>query len=137
MLTDGSGPHPNTWRHAFLRTFADHSPAERLTSTVAFVAPQPHTNKHVFLNEEWGDGSKHRSPRSSSDQRSPHPEGEHWSWPRWWVKTPMSPTSLPFEGTATVVGRQVDQVHLTTATVRHALPHIDRGHHQRFFPTSR
>ena len=65
----------------------------------------------------------------------PHPEGEHW------VVATLVGQDADEPDVAAVqkelrrwFGAVVDQwVHLTTTTVRHALPHIDPGHHQRFF----
>ena len=115
---------------------SDHSPVERLTSTVAFVAPQPpYKQARLLLNEEWGGEGNTVLHVHLPTNVHPHPEGEHW------VVATLVGQDADEPDVAAVqkelrrwFGAVVDQwVHLTTTTVRHALPHIDPGHHQRFF----
>lgn len=115
---------------------SDHSPVERLTSTVAFVAPRaPYEQPRLLLNEEWGDEGNTVLHVHIPTNVHGHPAGEHW------VVATLVGQDADEPDVAVVrqelhrwFGSTVDQwVHLTTTTVRHALPHIDPNHHQRFF----
>ena len=111
-----------------------HTPTERLTSTVAFMAPRsPYSQARLLLNEGWGSQGRdvlhvhiptNLHPRSDGQEviiatlvgdaaQRPEPDkvlGELRQW----------------------FGEQVDRwSYAYTTTVRHALPHTDPNHHQR------
>ena len=118
-------------------SLGEHQPVERLTTTVVFVAPTaPFSQARLLLNEEWGEENQHVLHVHLPTNLHPHPEGHHWV-------------------VATLVGEDAENVdvesvraeltnwfgpsvaqwsHLTTTTVRHALPHIDPNHHARELP---
>jgi protoporphyrinogen oxidase len=118
-------------------SLGNHRPVERLTTTVVFTAQTaPFTQARLLLNEEWGEEGQHVLHVHLPTNLHPHPEGHHWV-------------------VATLVGEDAENVdvesvrgeltnwfgpsvaqwsHLTTTTVRHALPHINPSHHARTLP---
>ncbi len=116
---------------------ASHQPVERLTSTVAFVAPTPpYAQGRLMLNEEWGQAGNHVLHVHVPTNVHPHPKGEHWV-----VATLVGTAAADpdVEGVRQELkawfGDEVsDWKHLTTTTVRYALPQIDPSHHARFLP---
>ena len=118
-------------------SLGEHQPVERLTTTVVFVAPTaPFSQARLLLNEEWGEENQHVLHVHLPTNLHAHPEGHHWV-------------------VATLVGEDAENVdvksvrgeltnwfgpsvaqwsHLTTTTVRHALPHINPAHHARTLP---
>ena len=112
----------------------EHQPVERLTSTVAFAAPEPPFGEaRLMVNETW-DNDEHRVLHVHVPTNlHPHPDGEHWV-----VATLVGePASSPDASTIkqelrTWFGESVERwEHITTTTVRHALPHINPSHHRR------
>ena len=111
-----------------------HVPIERLTSTVAFLAPKaPYSQPRLLLNEGWGSQGRNvlhvhlptnLHPRSDGQQviiatlvgdaaKQPNPENVLDELRQWF-------------------GEQVNRwSYAYTTTVRHALPHTDPNHHQR------
>lgn len=114
-----------------------HQPEERLTTTVVFVAPRaPFTHARLLLNEEWGMENQQVLHVHLPTNLHPHPEGEHWV-----VATLVGEHAKAVDVQAVKAelsawfGDAVQQwSHLTTTTMRHALPHIDPNHHARVMP---
>jgi len=112
----------------------EHQPVERLTSTVAFVAPtSPFTEARLMVNETW-DNKEHQVLHVHVPTNlHPHPGGEHWVVATLIGEPATSPdVSAVQQELRTWFGESVDRwEHVTTTTVRPALPHIDPSHHQR------
>ena len=115
----------------------EHQPTERLTSTVAFVAPEPpYAEACLMVNEAW-DNDEHRVLHVHIPTNlHPHASGEHWVVATLVGEPATSPdASAVKHELRTWFGESVDQwEHVTTTTVRHALPHIDPSHHRRALP---
>ena len=112
----------------------EHQPVERLTSTVAFVAPtSPFTEARLMVNETW-DNKEHQVLHVHVPTNlHPHPGGEHWVVATLIGEPATSPdVSAVQQELRTWFGESVDGwQHVATTTVRHALPHINPFHHQR------
>jgi len=112
----------------------EHQPVERLTSTVAFVAPtSPFTEARLMVNETW-DNKEHQVLHVHVPTNlHPHPGGEHWVVATLIGEPATSPdVSAVQQELRTWFGESVDGwQHVATTTVRHALPHINPSHHRR------
>ena len=111
-----------------------HQPVERLTSTVAFAAPEPpYSQARLMVNEAW-DNDEHRVLHVHVPTNlHRHANGEHWVVATLVGEPATSPdASAVQQELRTWFGESVDRwQHVATTTVRHALPHIDPSHHRR------
>ena len=118
-------------------SLGSHQPVERLTTTVVFTAQTaPFTQARLLLNEEWGQNGQRVLHVHLPTNLHPHPEGHHWVVATLVGKEAETPEVDAVKSElAAWFGPSVDAwTHLTTTTVRHALPHIDPNHHAREQP---
>ena len=118
-------------------SLGSHQPVERLTTTVVFTAQTaPFTQARLLLNEEWGQNGQSVLHVHLPTNLHPHPEGHHWVVATLVGKEAETPDADAVKSELALwFGPSVDAwTHLTTTTVRHALPHIDPNHHARELP---
>lgn len=118
-------------------SLGSHQPVERLTTTVVFTAQTaPFTQARLLLNEEWGQNGQRVLHVHLPTNLHPHPEGHHWVVATLVGEEAETPDVDAVKSElAAWFGPSVDAwTHLTTTTVRHALPHIDPNHHARELP---
>ncbi|MBL6733912.1 MAG: FAD-dependent oxidoreductase [Candidatus Poseidonia sp.] len=114
-----------------------HTPVERLTSTVVFRAPRaPFKQARLLLNEEWGEPRRRVLHVHVPTNLHPHPGDEHWVVATLVGEHAADPDeAMVLDELVDWFGPEVRQWHhLATTTVRHALPHIDPEHHERRLP---
>jgi len=112
----------------------EHQPVERLTSTVAFAAPNsPFSEARLMVNEAWDNREHQVLHVHVPTNLHPHPGGEHWVVATLIGESAASPdVSAVQQELRTWFGESVDGWnHVATTTVRHALPHINPSHHRR------
>lgn len=112
----------------------EHQPVERLTSTVAFAAPNsPFSEARLMVNEAWDNREHQVLHVHVPTNLHPHPGGEHWVVATLIGESAASPdVSAVQQELRTWFGESVDGwKHVATTTVRHALPHINPSHHRR------
>ena len=115
----------------------DHQPVERLTSTVAFVAPEPpFAEARLMVNETWDNTEQRVLHVHVPTNLHPHPDGEHWVVATLVGEPASSPDASAVQQELRAwFGESVDAwTHVASTTVRHALPHIDPSHHRRTQP---
>lgn len=118
-------------------SLGDHQPVERLTTTVVFVATTaPFSQARLLLNEEWGEEGQHVLHVHLPTNLHPRPDGDHWVVATLVGEDAQNVDVESVRGELTNwFGPSVAQwSHLTTTTVRHALPHISPDHHARALP---
>jgi len=112
----------------------DHQPAERMTSTVAFIASEaPYNQARLLVNEEWGSEGNDVVHVHVPTNLHPHPSGQHWVVATLLGRAALQPDIEAVKSELRAwFGECVDGWEpLTTTTVRHALPQTDPHHHQR------
>lgn len=112
----------------------EHQPVERLTSTVAFAAPEPPFEEaRLMVNETWDNDEHSVLHVHVPTNLHPHVNGEHWVVATLVGEPASSPdASAVKQELRTWFGESVERwEHITTTTVRYALPHINPSHHRR------
>jgi protoporphyrinogen oxidase len=115
----------------------NHTPTERLTSTVVFRASRaPFKQARLLLNEAWGTPGNDVLHLHVPTNLHPHPAGEHWVVATLVGEAALTPN--PDSVRAELVTWFGDDAshwkYLLSTQVRHALPHIDPNHHARLLP---
>ena len=113
-----------------------HETTERLTSTVVFSTPTaPFRQARLLLNERWGEDGRKVLHVHVPTNLHPSPGGHHFVIATLVGPDAMNPSPPEIQNElVSWFGAQVnDWSHVLTTKVRHALPHIDPGHHSRAF----